>query len=150
MKKLFILGTLVISLLAVAVLALADEWHTTNQVAIRWDPVTTLVNGDPVPATDIVTYSLYTKSVQTGAETEVVTQISETETPITFAAEGDFHIGIRAYRSIPAAGELPVRIIGQSTIGWSSDPLIVRDGMTFGVSHYLQLGPMQNLELPPL
>ena len=143
---------LILTLLACLLLAgtaFADVWHTTNQVTVRWDAVTTLMDGSAVPATDIVTYSVYTRSVQTAVVLEVVTQILEVETPITFTVEGDYHIGIRAYRSIPAAGELPIRIIGQSTIGWSSDPLIARDGVTFGTSYYLQLAPVWGLELSP-
>ncbi len=144
MKKLFTVMVMVVFLLT-AGFAVADEWHSANQVTVRWDAVTTLLNGDPVPEGDLVTYNLYIRSVQTGAEVEVITRVSVLEHTITFAEEGDYHIGIRAVRTIPAASELPERVAGQSDIGWSSDPLITRDGNTFGVTYYFQLSNVGGL-----
>ncbi len=144
MKKLFVLMIMTIFFFTASI-AVADEWHSANQVTVRWDAVTTLLNGDPVPEGDLVTYNLYIRSVQTGAEAEVITGVSVLEHTITFAEEGDYHIGIRAVRTIPAAGELPARVAGQSDIGWSSDPLIARDGNTFGVSYYFQLSNVGGL-----
>jgi hypothetical protein len=141
---------LVLILIAVFLMtsvAYADDWYSANQATVRWDAVTTLLNGDPVPAGDTVTYDLYTKSVQTGTEIEVAIGVTATEYVFAFATEGDYHVGIRAVRIIPAAGGLPARVAGQSSIGWSSDPLIAKGGNTFGVSYYFMLLPVTGSEL---
>lgn len=126
--------------------AFADEWHSTNQATIKWNAVTALANGNPVPEGDSVTYQLFTKSVQTGIEASAGPPVSTVEYTITFVEEGDYHIGVRTIRTVPAAGELPERIFS-SAIGWSSDPLIVKDDNTFGVSYYLQPQNVSNMRL---
>jgi len=135
MRKSFIL-TVVVLFLSMGS-AGADDWYSTNQATIRWGAVTTLSNGEPVPVDNVVTYSVYTKSVQTGIETEVLTGITDLECTITFMTEGDYRVGVRSLRTIPAVGDLPARTIDTSVIGWSSDPLIVLDGNVFGITYYI-------------
>ncbi len=141
MKKLILAITVFLLLVGTAY---ADDWYSANQATVRWDAVTTLTNGDPVPEGDLVTYTLYTKSVQTGVETEVDTGVSAIEYVFTFTNEGDYHVGIKAVRTVPAVGELPERTF-ESEIGWSSDPLIAKDGNTFGVSYYVPLSRVAGL-----
>ena len=145
MKKLIL--TLLACLL-LAGIAGADDWHATNQVTVRWDAVTTLIDDRPIPEGDVVTYSVYTRSVQSGAEVLAVPDISVVETSVTFIEEGDYHIGVRAIRTVPPVGEIPERVFYR-TIGWSDDPLIVKDGVTFGVSHYVALSNIGGLEMDP-
>lgn len=142
MKRVFLI---IIACLLLAGVAYTDEWHPTNQATVRWDAVTALSDGSPVPAGDLVTYQLFTRSVQTGIEASVGPPVSTIESTITFTIEGDYHIGIRAIRTVPPAGELPERVF-TSSMGWSSDPLIAKDGITFGVSYYLQPAGVSGLE----
>ncbi|MCK5217867.1 MAG: hypothetical protein KAJ93_08760 [Methanosarcinales archaeon] len=142
MKKLIIT---LFAFLLLAGTAFADDWYSANQATVRWNAVTTLINGNLVPEGDLVTYVLYLKSVQTGSEIEVDTVVV-TEYLFTFTNEGDYHVGIKAVRTVPAMGELPERTF-ESAIGWSSDPLIAKDGNTFGVSYYLQPSGVSGLEL---
>jgi hypothetical protein len=46
MKRLLI----IIAVLIFAAPAMAQTWHTANQVTLAWDAVTTLSSGDPVPS----------------------------------------------------------------------------------------------------
>ncbi len=139
MKRLLLILVMSIVVLSMAGTAVAEEWYTANQATVRWDAVTTLLNSDPVPEGDLVSYNVYTRSVQTGLVFEVATGVAEVEYTITLSEEGDYHIGVRAVRTVPAVGELPARVVDTSDIGWSSDPLIAKDGVTFGVSYYYSL-----------
>jgi len=145
MKKLFAL-TVIVYFLLMAGIAGADEWHATNQVTVRWDAVTTLLDGSPVPEGDIVAYDLYIRPIQTGIPFMAVPNVSGTESLITLLEEGDYHVGVRAVRIVPAVGEIPARAF-YSSISWSSDPLAVKDGVTFGVSHYIPMARVGGLEI---
>jgi len=147
MKKLFVLMVITI-ILMIASISVADDWYATNQVTVRWDAVTTLIDGSSVPEGDLVTYSLYARSVQSSTEILVVPGTSDVETQISFVNEGDDHIGIRAIRTVPAVGEIPERTF-YSVIGWSDDPLVVKDGVTFGVSFYIPLSNVGGLGISP-
>jgi len=95
----------------------------------------------------VVTYDIYVRSVLTNVEFFAVPGFLGVESSITFQIVGDYHIGIRAVRTVPAVGELPARNF-PSIIGWSDDPIIARDGITFGVSYYLPMSTVGGLRIP--
>ncbi|MHC4537465.1 MAG: hypothetical protein ACYS6K_26290, partial [Planctomycetota bacterium] len=91
----------------------ALEWRSTNQATISWDPVTTLVNGDPIPATDLIRYRIYLKESGTTAEL-FVDEIGFSTYTITLSTEGKYIVGIQAVRYDSAGVE-----VGESEINWS-------------------------------
>ena len=108
MKKLILL-------LAIASLTIAANWHIANQVIVIWSPVTTTVDGVPIPEAQI-TYKLYLKPVGTTIPQEMVSAIRETSYTITLPKEGVLYdIGIAAVRTIEA------QIVEEGAVVWLTD-----------------------------
>jgi len=122
-----------------------QEWITTNQATISWDPVTTTSDGIPFPAGDQVAYSVFTAEASADpdkASPSLMKTVFDTEYTITLTEEGQYFVGIKTIR-MSADGA----VIGESVIGWSDDPAIVLDGRTFGLRHFL--APMVPTGLKP-
>lgn len=132
----FMVAGIAVLILGLAVLAwAADVFYPTNQGTLEWDAVTTMTNGLPVPATDAMAYNVFIKNEATAVETKAnATDIVTPTYTITFANEGKYRVGIQAVRIIKTGGVETGRSV--SAIAWSSDPLAVSAGQTFGFEFY--------------
>lgn len=144
MKKL-ILTFLVCLLLAGTAFA---EWHSANQITLRWDAVITIDNGEPLPEGNTALYNVHIKEVKTDATEKVGTDIAELTYVITFNEEGDYYLGVSAIRIIPAVGDIPERRFEESSISWSSEPVNTANNEAFGVSYYIPIGNVGGLRIP--
>ena len=126
MKKV-ILTLAIIFLLTISV-TYAQTWHSTNQVTIGWDAVTTLSNGDPIPPGDSVTYRVYIADADNDPDKTnktLIDEVSDIQYTIQFVQEARYFIGISAVRNATVSVE--------STISWSDDPTICLNNEDFGV-----------------
>lgn len=142
MKKLIYSALAIIALLAFVLPGpvIAQSFVTANQVTVAWDAVTQLSNGDPLPATDSMEYSVYTTDAIVPDKTEgaAVWRGPELQTVITFTIEGMYWVGVRAHR-IRDGTEL-----NQSTVAWSDNPVSTNDS-PWGVQFWLPPGIVQGL-----
>ncbi len=112
-----------------------QEWLITNQATVSWEAVTTRSDGVPFPTGDQIAYSAYLADASTDPnKTSPILQstVFDTECVITLKDEGKYFVGLKTIR-MSADGA----VIGESVIGWSDDPLIVLEGRTFGLRHFL-------------
>ncbi len=130
--------------LTFSVPAFAIEWVTTNQATISWDAVTEMQEGIAIPETDIIEYRVYLSNIVTDPDKANPVEIGVTGNTlyvITLMNE-ECLVGLQTIRKL-ADGE----VIGESVIGWTDDPAIVLDGVTFGIRHFLP--PMVPVGLRP-
>ena len=121
--------------------AWGQTWHTANQATVAWDAVTTLSNGDPVPAGDIVKYKVWLKNAMTGGEPVELGEVAELEYTVTLNTEGKYFVGVSALRYTSEN-----ILIGESIICWSDTVACTAEG-PFGIQYFLPLmGPI-NLRL---
>ena len=131
--------------LTFSTVAFSQEWHTANQITITWDAVTEMQGGFAIPETDIIEYRVYLSNAVTDpdktnpAEIDVTGELFYT---IILTDEGRYFVGLQTIRKL-ADGE----VIGESYIGWTDDPAIVLDGVTFGIRYFLP--PMVPVGLRP-
>jgi len=98
-------------------LAGAQTWHPANQATVGWDQVTTMDNGQPLPAGDVVKYTVYLTQDMSKVTYDIVAEdIEVTQQILTFTSEGRYLWGASASRWVD--GEL----VGMSAISWSDDP----------------------------
>ena len=109
MKKLIVL-------LAIGLMTISATWHIANQVVVIWSPVTTTVDGVPIPPEQI-TYKMYLKQIGTTIPPqEMVSAIKETNHTITLPKEGILYdIGVAAVRTIAA------QIVEEGATVWLTD-----------------------------
>lgn len=95
----------VVALVVIAGCLSAQEVYETNSVVVAWDAVTTFVDGAPVPAEDTILYQVYTAPADDNSTTSFYDQTSLTSIPVTFTAEGQYNVGVRAVRVQPGGEE---------------------------------------------
>ena len=125
--------------------AFSQEWHTANQITIVWDAVTEMQGGVAIPETDIIEYRIHLSNAITDPDKTNLIEIDitgDTSYTITLMDEGQYFVGLQTIRKL-ADGE----VIEESVIGWTDDPVIVLDGNTFGIRHFLP--PMVPVGLRP-
>jgi hypothetical protein len=143
MKKVIV--TLLISLVFV-VSALSIEWKTANQATVQWDAVTTLSDGNPVPADNSVKYRVYlanavTDPDKTNPSLLTTNPISTLEYIITLNTEGKYYIGVSAVRYDSTGAEIADT---ESDINWS-DTNGESTPNPFGLVYYIKMGAPKNL-----
>lgn len=141
MKKRWIMVAVLVLLMTG--IAFAQTWHTTNQATVEWDAVTTIDNGDPLPAGDTIEYVVYLANAITDPNktnpAEVAT-ITGTSQLITLTAEGSYFVGVKAVRKIADGTN-----VGESAVAWSDDPQYVQGGVTFGLRYFLPPAAIGNM-----
>ena len=137
------LSIAVVILLLIVGVAFAQTWHTATQATVEWDPVSTLSNGDPLPAGDTMEYVVYLANAITDPAkdnpSEVAT-ITATSHLITLNVEGSFFVGVKAVRKLADA-----TVVGESEVAWSDDPQYVQGGATFGLRYFLPPSAIKNM-----
>jgi len=114
MKKLIWMCLLNLSILVlISGLAVGQVWHLANQATVAWDESTALVNGDPIPAGDIVRYKIYL-SDGVGNRTELE-ETDNSQATITFTNEGQFFVGVSSLRY-----DQENNLLSESPITWSN------------------------------
>jgi len=141
MKKLFLAMMFVLAMVGVAN---AQTWVTANQATVAWDASTTLVDGSPVPSTDRVSYNTYLKNKKTDAVISVG-NTPDTQQVVVFSVEGRYFAGVSSVRSILAADGVTVDEQFESSISWSDDPLVCKDGQAFGFRYFINPSNPKNL-----
>lgn len=142
MKKRLIV-ILAIFIMLIGSIALAQTWHTANQATVAWDAVTTIDNGDPLPATDTIEYVVYLSNAITDPNKDNPVEVARTtnlEQLITLNVEGQYFVGCKAIRKIADGTE-----VGESVVAWSDDPQYVLNGETFGLRYFLAPSAPSNL-----
>ena len=120
-----------------------QTWHTANQATVAWDAVTTLSNGDPVPAGDIVRYKVWLKNAVTGGEPVELGEVAELEYTITLNTEGKYFVGVSALRYTSEN-----ILISKSTICWSDMVACTAEAEgPFGIQYFLSLKDPVNIRL---
>ena len=118
MKKLL---AVLIGLLLMAGVASA-QWTPvhTNQITVIWLEVTTLENGDPIPAGDSVAYEVFTRKLPDGTQ-QSIGRTTELTSTITIPDEGEWAVGIAAIR-LCADGSETITEINWSTVNGAATP----------------------------
>ncbi len=117
----------------------AFTWVAANQADVAWDAVTTLMDGEPVPATDTIKYKVYLKD-----ESDTISEIQETDQvqlTITFPIDGKFLVGVKAVRY------RGTEWLGASAISWS-DAGGVTAPDPFGITSYRKPAKPQGMRMP--
>lgn len=130
-------------LLLISGIALAQTWHTANQATVAWDAVTTIDNGDPLPATDTIEYVVFLSNAITDPNKDNPVEVATTtdlEQLITLNVEGSYFVGVKAVRKIADGTN-----VGESAVAWSDDPQYVLNGETFGLRYFLPPAAPGNL-----
>lgn len=125
----------VVLVLGFGLLALAQNWHTANQSTLAWDPVTTNINGEALPADGVVKYTVFLANATTDPEKTnpalIAESIPETQYTFTLNAQGKFIPGVKS--ELWVAGEL----VEESVIAWSDDPEFTQSGEAIGLRYFL-------------
>jgi len=109
------------------------DWTAANQITLAWSPVTTLTDGSALPAGDVVSYEVFIvpESGDKSTDRVMVGETGEAQFVITFETEGRFFVGVSAKRfKNPDT-------ISFSSISWSDNPVVVKDGATFGIIYFV-------------
>lgn len=139
MKKLL----LVFAILVFVVPAMAQTWHTANQVTLAWDAVPPPVDSSNNPLPGDIKYQCYIKFQSSAAEAvKVGSEIEETQQAISFSAEGRYYLCAQALRYPPNETE-PVK----STLSCTHDPAVTATGQAFGVKYFVPPGQANKLRL---
>lgn len=139
MKKNLLFVAVLLLTLSIPNIVFSHEWITTYQATVSWEPVTEFTNGQPIPVDDTIEYVIYL--VEEDSETREgfcdLWFTAETEYTISFEKEGRFFVGLKTLRK-----DFDGVLLSESVVGWSDDPLIVKDGETFGIRYfYTPLAP---------
>ena len=125
---LFVMSFIVVS-------SLAATWHTANQQTVGWDPVTTSVEGNPVPA-DQISYEVFLmEEGDVNALPMGVT--SGTTFTLTLPHEGKWFFGVKSIRTVDE------EVVGESRIVWSSEP-----AYDFGIQYFASPSEVGGLHIP--
>ena len=128
--------------------ALAEQWQKVDKGSFGWSAVTTLANGEPMPATDVVRYNVFMRDRKTGIAAEVLHEILENQATVTVAAETFVHVGVQSVRYVSVDGLIPSNEEPYlSEISWSSDPAVCFDAVTFGFRNHVPPGNPGGLRL---
>ena len=118
MKK-FILLFAVILLVMISAGGFSQEIVYTNQVTVTWDITTTLTDGRPIPAEEIVTYEVYRND-------ELIGEVDLPPYTITIEPELTTKIGVRGKRITAVYEEVTYSEYLWSNIGGVPNPWVIR------------------------
>jgi len=140
MKKL----TLIIAILAIvsAGFANAVEWHTANEKTISWDAVTTLTDGNPIPANHTLKYRIYLANAITDPDKTNAALLVETDQlsySIVLNTEGKYFAGVQTVRYDENNVEVSISGINWSDINGEYTP------NPFGIQHFIPTEMPKNL-----
>lgn len=150
MKKLikeakFWKGTMIGFVLMIALLcasiSFGQTWHIANQITVGWDEVTTLANGDPIPAGDSIAYEIFLKNSETGEET-YIDNTAETQYLFTLSDGDKYFTGVRTVRNIQGEND-----VIRSAISWSDNPAVCQNNENFGIMYYIPPGDTIGLRI---
>ena len=144
-SKIKILGILIILSVFTAIGARAQEidWVTANQYSVTWDAVTTKTDGALLGTTDIIEYEVltvvYSEASTDRSAAAAIWRGRELSTIVTLTVEGDYLVGVRAYRLLAAGTE-----VGRSSITWSDDAT-ANTTPSWGIRFYLGPANVKNI-----
>ena len=132
--KLNLFAIAILAFILCASLSFAQTWYTANQSTVEWDRVTTLSNGDPLGAGEVVKYRVYLKNAVNGGTPAVVSPAGDVATnsfTVTLNTEGSYFVGVSAVRY-----DSTDTVLGESSIAWSDDPTVCANSEDFGIRYY--------------
>lgn len=115
MKKI----ALVLLFIFVTALSYSQQVIYTNQVTVTWDVTTTLTDGRPIPAEDVVTYEVYRND-------ELIDEIDLPPYTMTIEPEVTTKVGVRGRRVTAVYGEVTHSDYLWSDIDGVPNPWVVR------------------------
>lgn len=118
MKKLIVFALLMLPFL------LGQTIVYVNSAVIAWDAVTKLADGTPVPVGEVVKYEVLRARPAAKASAVVVGETAALEYVISFPAEGDWVVGVRAVRTVGT--ERIVSDINWSDVSGIPSPFVLR------------------------
>ena len=134
MKKLITI-ILAMAIMLIASTASAVIWKNASLVPIAWDAVTTLENGNLIPAGDTVNYVIYIVPESGIADADnqkiEVGQTTDTTFNIVMENEGNYYFGGKAERLVDGAK------VSESAISWSFVAANTQGGEEMGIVFYL-------------
>jgi hypothetical protein len=141
MKKLF----LILAILVFAVPAMAQTWHTANQVTVAWDAVAPPKDAQGADLPGAIKYQAYIK-FQDAAATPVPVGgvIDETQQVISFSNEGRYFVCAQTLRFPPDETEPQ-----KSAIACSDNAAVCSGGVPFGVKFFIAPGSPGGLKFQP-
>jgi hypothetical protein len=120
MKKRFFYIAFVLLLFMLS-MSIAQEIQYTNQITIAWDPMTSLADGSPIPAKDVIIYEIFKGD-------QLIGETSELQYTVTFDQEGEYRVGVRTKRQVASTGDIVYSEINYSDQNGDStpNPFVVR------------------------
>ena len=141
MKKLF----LILAILVFAVPAMAQTWHTANQVTVAWDAVAPPKDAQGADLPGAIKYQAFVKfQATTATPVPVGSVIDVTEQTISFSTEGRYYLCAQALR-YPIGETEPVK----SSISCSDVAANCSGGSPFGVKYFVLPGGPGGLKFQP-
>lgn len=137
------LGTVLLSVFLMGLfvsIVHAQEWFITNQATITWDAVTELHDGTVIPEVDIIEYRIWLSNANIDPDKANPIEVgttSELVYVVTLNTEGRFFVGLQTIRKTLMGLAAEERVVGESEVGWSDNPAIVKDGLIFGLQYFL-------------
>lgn len=113
---------------------LAVDWIVADQKTIAWGAVSTLVTGEPLPASDSILYRVHLKRDGQTEENLVAEDLTDTRYILILDQEGRFFVGVQAVRVYTIDGQ---ELRSESEIAWSDIPINCRNEMAFGLVYLI-------------
>jgi len=126
----------VMAIMMLSAIALAQTWHTANQITFAWDPVEKIV------ATDTIKYQVYIQPAGTSQRVSSGPEITATQATVSFSEEGRYFLCVQALR-YPQGEAQPIK----SEISCSDMPGAVQGGKIFGAAYFRAPEPPHGLRM---
>lgn len=144
MKKLLVAVAIVLLLCP---LAQAIEWEHVNQFTASWDPVTTDIDGDPLPSDATIKYRFWMANAVTDPQKNNPVQVSEetaptVETTVTVGTKGQYYVGVSAVMVFVDGTEM------ESDINWADEAADQGTTTLWAIRHHAPPIKPQNLTRP--
>ena len=126
MKKFFI----IMAILMFAAPAMAQTWHTANQVTLAWDAVSKVLTTDQANK-----YQVYSRNDLVSNGAPIGGEITATQLVVSFTVEGRYYLGVKAIR-YPQGETTGIPSVGTA---WSNVPGDTNNN-PFGVMYFVAPG----------
>ncbi len=123
---------------AIAAAALAQTWHTANQITVAWDPV------EKIAPTDTIRYQLYLRPAGATVPIAAGGEVDAPRATATLQEEGRYFVCAQALR-YPQGESTPIR----SALACSDDPAAAKDGLPFGAVYFVVPAAPGGIRLAP-
>jgi len=127
-----------------------DTWHPVDSVIIVWDTIVEPAGGGSFDPDETVKYYVYKKNPDgseisvIGSTMQPVPVVPEIQHTAVIDSYGKLILGVSAVVVwIPDSTEY-----NETTVSWSDNPIVCKDGNTFGIIRIHILSPVGGLRKP--